>query len=166
MAGPELQKPSAESLEAGYETSGVNIKGLVWFVVVLIVTAAVLHVGMWFLMWRYWDYDRFTDRPTSALTDAQFVNAYSKTHGQKIEVTVLPPPPAPRIQPSPPETDRIPSKDLKEMYEKEDALFRRMGWRIDEQSHAQSIPPQVISAVIQQERERQKPAQAAVTQGR
>lgn len=166
MQEPELEKPSPQSLEAGYETSGVNIKGLVWFVVVLIITAAVLHVGMWFLMWGFWDYDRLKDRPSSALTDAQFVDGYSKEHGQKIELTALPPPPAPRIQPSPPETGRIPSVDLKEMYQTEDEVFRRMGWRIDEQSHAQAIPPQVMSAVIQQERDRQKQTQAAVTQGR
>lgn len=166
MQEAELEKPSAESVEAGYETSGVNIKGLVWFVIVLIVTAAVLHAGMWFLMWGYWDRASLREQPTSALTDAGYLKRFSDAHGQDVRMTALPPPPAPRIQPSPPETDRIPSKDLKEMYEKEDALFRRMGWRIDEQSHAQSIPPQVISAVIQQERERQKPAQAALTQGR
>jgi len=162
MEEPELQKPSAESLQAGYETSGVNIKGLVVFVVVLIVTAAVLHVGMWYLMWGFVRYDRLSDRPASALTDKDLVDTYSRQHGQKVEITALPPPPAPRLQPSPPETGRLPSVDLREMYEKEDSLFREMGWTIDEQTHGQTaIPSQVISAVIQEESARQKQAQAA-----
>ena len=151
----QLQAPSTESVEAGYETSGVSIKGLLWFVIGLIVTAVVVHVGMWFLLSAADHATRaHLDRPTSVLMDKKFNDDYEKRTGIKVDVAQLPPSPPPRIQPSPGD-ERIPSADLQLMYEQEDDLFRRMGWDIDESTHAQTqIPPDVVKAVIQDEMNR------------
>jgi hypothetical protein len=43
------------------------------------------------------------------------------------------------------------------MYQKEDAVFSRMGWTIDAATHEQTvIPPTVVSAVIADESARQE----------
>lgn len=152
-AKDQLQAPSSEGLDAGYETSIVSIKGLAIFAVCLIVCAAVLHAAVWYLMKAYVHADELADRPKSALTDPEVAGRYG------VPVAKLPPPPAPRLQPEP-GNDRVPAVDLQLMFRHEDAMFRQMGWRIDEQSHAQRlIPDSAISAVIQDEKERQQAGQ-------
>jgi hypothetical protein len=132
--------PSPEAIEAGYETSTVSIRRLAIFLVCLIVVAAVIHVGVWFLFKDFVKHDERIERPRSALDST----------------TVLPPPP--RLQPTPGvETQNVPAADLQQMYQQEDAVFVRMGWTIDAVSHQQTvIPSTVISAVIADESARQE----------
>ena len=140
MAKDQLQGPSSESLEAGYETTTVSVKGLAWMVVCLVVLAVVVHVGIWALLKGYWYADVRTDRLVSAL-----------------QAVPQPPPPGPRIQPNPfdsTEPDRpsnLPPDDLQAMYRGEDEAFRQMGWTVDERSHVLTIPARFIEQVIQEE---------------
>jgi hypothetical protein len=146
----QLQAPSSESLDAGYETSIVSIKGLAIFAVCLIVFAAVLHTAIWYLLKAYVHADELADRPKSALTDPDM------TGRSGVPIATLPPPPAPRLQPEP-TNDRVPAADLQLMFRHEDTIFRQMGWQIDEQSHVQTeIPDAVLSRVIQEETSRQQ----------
>lgn len=157
-----IQKPSTESLEAGYERSGVSVKGLAVFLVSMVVFAAVLHVALWFLLEGYLKLDRSKDRPNSALTDSEFLEQYNQTHAQKLAVSSPPLPPPPRLQPTPGlDQQNVPQADLQLMYREEDAVFARMGWDIDPQSHVpRAIPNSVVSAVIGDENNRQPKPQA------
>jgi hypothetical protein len=139
--------PSPEAIEAGYETSTVSIKGLTIFFVCLIVVAAVIHLGVWFLFGDFVKHDERAERSRSALDST----------------TVLPPPP--RLQPTPGvETQNVPAADLQQMYQKEDAVFSRMGWTIDVATHEQTvIPPTVVSAVIADESARQEHPQQPIS---
>ena len=147
----QLQGPSTESREAGYETSGVSVKGLAIFVVALIVTAAIVHAGMWYLMQGFVYVNELKDRQPSALTDRTFINDFNKRNKTNVSPAKLPEPPKPWIQPTYPEHN-VPESDLQLMYQKEDGLFRQMGWDVDAQTHVPTaIPSNVVSAVIDQE---------------
>jgi len=153
----QLQAPLSESREAGYETSGVSIKGLAIFLVCLVVAGALIHLGSWVLIKAMVSHDEHEDRSSSALTDAQYVDGFNRSHGSDVTPAGLPLPPPPRLQPTPgQDPQNNPAADLEQMYEKEDAVFSRMGWKIDKESHKQfGIPRSVISQVIQDESARQ-----------
>jgi hypothetical protein len=151
------QPPSSESIAAGYEKSGVSVKSLAIFLVCLIICAAAIHAGIWFLFSDYLKSDRAADRPMSALTDPEFVAGYNRRFGTTLPTATRALPPAPRIQPTPGlENQNTPDADLQQMYRQEDAVFHQMGWRVDEQTHVPlQIPESVVSAVISEEKTRQ-----------
>jgi hypothetical protein len=162
-----FQPPSSESRQAGYETSGVSIKWLAIFLVWLVVLAAGIHAGAWFLFGRYVTLDESANRPHSALTDEQYVKDYNAEHGTQFAASQPALPPEPRIQPTPglPHQNNPPA-DLQEMYVKEDQVFKRMGWAVDERTHVQrEIPDAVINAVISDASARQKLAAEAKHDG-
>lgn len=155
----QLREPSPESLQARYEVSAVNVRGLVYFLGGLIVTAVLVHVGIWILLVGYKHvYDR-SEEPRSALTDPKTLDRA----GLGQTVATLPGPPAPRLQPSALD-NRVPSADLQRMFQKEDEFFENsLGWKINRQTHVQSaIPSDVIDQVIRDETARQR--QVAATQ--
>ena len=143
----QLQPPSSESLDAGYEKSTVSIKGLMMFLVCFVVAAGVIHLGSWYLLRAYVSEDRKKDRPTSAMVDPAMADRYGGT------VVRQPQPPPPYIQPSPPQPEpHVPAADLRQMYTQENLLFERMGWRPDEASPQKlAIPADVIAKVIADE---------------
>jgi hypothetical protein len=153
----QLQAPSSESREAGYETSTVSIKGLAIFLVCLVVVGALIHFGAWILIKAMVTHDEHQDRSSSALTDAQYVDRFNRSHGLDVTPAGLPLPPPPRLQPTPgQEPQNVHAADMEQMYEKEDAVFSRMCWKIDKESHSLlGIPQSVISQVIQAELARQ-----------
>jgi hypothetical protein len=158
-----FQPPSSESRKAGYETSGVSIKGLAIFVVCLVVLAAAIHAGVWFLFGGYVNLEESANRPHSALTDEQYVKDYNAQHGTHFAASQPALPPEPRIQPTPglPHQNNPPA-DLQQMYVKEDQVFKQMGWTVDERTHVQgAMPDAVINGVIADESARQKDADRA-----
>lgn len=152
----QLQPPARDSVAAGYEKSDVGLKGLAIFVVCLVVFAAAVHVAIWFLYADFLKVERSKDRPMSALTDSEYITAYNRSHGTTLPVVAAPLPPPPRIQPTAGLSQQnTPRADLQQMYAQEDALFRRMGWAVDERTHVQrEIPVSVIDSVIADERGR------------
>lgn len=153
-----FQGPSTDARDAGYETSGVSVKGLAIFVIALIVTAAVIHAGVWFLFGGYVRYNEAENRPHSALRDEQYVSDYNRTHGTRFPTPTQTIPPAPRIQPTPGLAEQnTPDADLQTMYAGEDAMFKRLGWTLEPHTHVQeAIPDSVIQSVISDETSRQK----------
>jgi hypothetical protein len=151
------QPPSSDSAAAGYEKSGVSVKGLAIFLVCLILCAAIIHTGVWFLFGDYLKSDRAKDRPMSALTDPEFVAGYNHRFGTTLPTATGALPPAPRIQPTPGlEQQNTPEADLQQMYRQEDAVFHQMGWRVDQQTHVPlEIPEPVVAAVMSDEKARQ-----------
>src|SRR6185312_4472477 len=108
---PQLLPPSSESLEAGYETSGVSIKALTWSIVVIAVSAAIIHAVAWYVMVAFLKQEETAERSHSALSDQQFIASYNTEHGTTLSTTTPPPSPAPQIQPSTPH-DSLPRQDL------------------------------------------------------
>lgn len=166
----QFQGPSSESRQAGYETSGISIKGLAIFVVCLVVLAAAIHAGAWFLFGGYVRSDEASNRAHSALSDEQYVKTYNREHGTELSANSLPLPAAPRIQPTPgAQPQNVPDADLQQMYGQEDAFFKRMGWTVDDRTHVQTtIPDSVVRSVISDETARQKqemPAKGSPTDG-
>lgn len=163
MDKEQFQEPSSESRQAGYETSGVSIKGLAVFLVCLVVSAAVIHAAVWFLFGGYVRYDESQNRPHSALRDEQYVSDYNHAHGTDFPTPAQTMPPAPRIQPSPGlKQQNNPDADLQAMYAGEDAMFKRMGWIMETRTHVQvAIPDSVVQSVIADEATRQKQSSKA-----
>jgi hypothetical protein len=153
-----FQPPSSESREAGYETSGISIKGLAIFLVCLVALAAAIDAGVWFLFGGYVKLEESTNRPHSALTDEQYVTNYNREHGTDFAPAGPVLPPEPRIQPTPGLAHQNnPPADLQEMYDREDAIFRRMGWAVNDHTHRQvAMPESVLRSVISDESARQK----------
>jgi hypothetical protein len=158
MDNDQFQKPSPESLDAGYETSGVSVKGLAIFVVGLIVFAAVIHIAVWFLFKGYLKADEAKDRSDSALTDPRAVSQFNQQHDTHFPTATPGLPPPPRLQPTPGvEPPRVAAADLQEMYRQEDTVFAQMGWTIDQRTHVPvEIPESVLAAVIQDATQRQQ----------
>lgn len=150
MQNDQQQAPSDEAIRAGYETSTVSIKGLAIFLVCLVVVAALVHLGSWFVFREFLHSDVRQDRPLSALTDPRYVTQGSQSTN--------PLPPSPRLQPTPGSNPQnIPPGDLQKMYEDENAIFTRLGWTVDSGNPARlGIPTSTIDAVITEESERQK----------
>lgn len=121
------QGPSAESQRLGYETSDVRFGGLAWFVLGTIVFGVVLWIIIWFIMQMFLHHAQVDDVPRSAIHAAQV-------------------PPAPTIQPMH-AADVLPSQDLQEMREHEDAVFQQLGWKVDAATHSVQIPADMVAKV-------------------
>ena len=67
MPSESNQPVSPEALQRGYESHGVNYKGLMIFLLVFILTAVVLHAGLWFLLKFYLGMERAADVPPSGV---------------------------------------------------------------------------------------------------
>lgn len=155
----QLREPSPESLQARYELSAVSVRGLMYFLGGLIVTAVLVHVGIFILLMGYEHvYDR-AERPRSALSDSKAL----EQAGLDKAAATLPGPPAPRLQPSALD-DRVPPADLQLMFRREDEIFENaLGWTVNRHNHVQTrIPAEVIEQVIRDETARQR--QVAATQ--
>lgn len=153
-----FQGPSIEARKAGYETSGISVKGLAIFLVCLVVLAAIIHAGVWFLFGDYVRFDEAQNRPHSALSDQQYVTDFNQQHGTDFAMPKQTIPPPPRIQPTPGlDQQNTPDADLQTMYAGEDTVFRQMGWTLDGRTHVQlAIPKSVVQAVIADETSRQR----------
>jgi hypothetical protein len=130
-----LPGPPPEIVRLGYDTRDARIRGLAIFLVFFVITGVVLWVIVWFVMQMFLDNERTADRPQSAI------------------VMTLPPPP-PRIQPSagpgghePGAKDVLPFQDLVDMHRHEDAIFEKLGWAVDRDSHQVQIPAAILAEV-------------------
>jgi hypothetical protein len=118
----------AEPSNVGYEHSTISVRGVVWFVVILIAFGAVAHIIIW-LIWY--------------MLDQALVPVTVAPTAQTRAVTITP---APRLQPSPGE-DHMPWEDLQDMRRQEHAEFARRGW-VDPRSGKVAIPQRIVDEVI------------------
>lgn len=121
------QGPSAESLRRGYEASDVRFSALVSVIIGTIVFAFVLHFIIWNVTEMFLSHARSMDLPRSAIQEPQV-------------------PPAPTIQPMH-TADVLPSQDLQEMREHEDAVFKQLGWQVNSATHSVQIPADLVAKV-------------------
>jgi len=99
-----------------HEQSDINVRGVFWFVAILLVSAVVIHVAMWGLLKVFEGRTTRNDPPLPPL---------SRGEGPH-------PPPSPRLQTSPLE-------DLKRWRANEDAQLSGYSW-VDRQTGVVRIP--------------------------
>ena len=112
------QAPSPESTERGHEVSDVRIRGFVWFVVLFIAAAVVIHLTLWGLYGALLGH-----QPAGSESPVAVYNR---------------PPPAPQLQGSQahPPLDR---QDMEHFRQREEALLNSYGW-IDRNKGVAHIP--------------------------
>jgi len=117
--------------ETHHETSDVDVRGILWFVVIFLAFAVVTHVLLYFLF-RYFTHEFRNDvqpKRTAITTPAQM-------------------PQTPRLQPFPQKDQRgseiapyasTPVVDMVEMHEAEELALKNPGW-VDKQKGIVRIP--------------------------
>ena len=130
--------PSAEALARGYEPSDVSYNGLFMFVVFFLLTAVVLHTGLWVLLVYYLHVPRAADRQPSAIP---LVKQFAR----------------PELQPSV-SHNSLPHEDLVQMRREENQVFRKLGWNIEEDSQRPIIPDRLITELSRQHPAATQPA--------
>jgi hypothetical protein len=134
LAHRDLPPPTADQ---GYERSGVNLRGIWWFLAIFIVGGAVIHVGLFFLYEHWVKLDRSRDVAPTALMDARPMD--TNRQGEIF--------PSPQLQPSP-GRDRQPWQEMSDLLLRENQEFERRGWRIDSDTHQPVIPETIVAQVI------------------
>jgi len=109
----------------------LRARGVAWFVVGLVVSLAVISLGLWVLLKRFDRDFRQGERPTSVVA----ADAGGVPRGEQ----------GPPLQPSSGH-DALPREDLAGMRQAEDEVFARMGW-VDGTTHAVRVPEAVVAAV-------------------
>ena len=122
------------NVETHHEESDVNVRALIWFMVIFIVFAAVTHVGLYLLYRVYRNIER------GAAANAP-ISSVAMPQGADV-------PPTPRLQPFPnrmpnndvvPPTRSTPVVDMADMRESENQRLATYGW-VDKQHGVVHIP--------------------------
>ena len=122
------------NVETRHEDSDVNVRALIWFMVVFIVFAAVTHVGL-YLLYRF-----FRNQERGAAANAP-ISSVAMPQGADVPAT-------PRLQPFPnrlpnnevvPPTHSTPVVDMIEMRASNDQRLATYGW-VDKQHGVVHIP--------------------------
>ena len=137
-----------DSPARGYERRDVRMRWVVGFVIVLAVSGAVIHTGVWFLLKGLVHGGRSIDRPESVLNERD---------GNPPRDWATPD--APPLQPTQ-RHDRTPPEDLAAMHRQEDEVLTAMGWTIDPTTHRPVVPASLAAIVAS----RQPTSRPATTQ--
>jgi hypothetical protein len=119
--------PSRETVARGYEEEAVSRRALTILLFWFILMAGVLHIFLWVVMKHYITEERGADRPVSLVKDESG-------------------PPPPRLQPSV-QHDDLPAQDMQNLLAEEDRMFSRLGWQVNFDTHAVTIPETVVTRV-------------------
>lgn len=118
------QPVSRQALEQGYEPHGVNFRGLAYFLYFFLLTAVVLHTGLWVLL-RY--YDSLPNGASAPMSAVPIVNQFIRPH----------------LQPSV-DHPNMPWQDLSDLNRRTVEMFGKMGWGMDTKTGAAEIPPAIV----------------------
>jgi hypothetical protein len=129
MEGIDEKPPSPIALRQGYEPPDLNVRGLLIFLVVFLVTAVVIHVGIWFLN----EYLLRRPRPADAVTSA---------------VPVVRQFPEPDVQPSE-WHNHVPWQDMADLRRSEAARFGQLGWKADPATGSAVIPDSIVASLAE-----------------
>lgn len=132
------------NVETHHEKSDVNVRALLWFVVIFIVFAAVSHVLIWLIYRYYRERDRVQTTPAlTAVTRPAGVDTPPEPRLQPFPNT------APNGQPPPPYAT-TPVMDLKEMRQAEDQALNTPGW-IDQPKGIVRVPIDIAKRLVVQQ---------------
>jgi hypothetical protein len=129
-SGEAIQNP-----ETHHETSDVDVRALMWFVVIFVVFGFVTHIFLWLLFRFYVRMERHPSQNAPALT------AMQRSDGVEI-------PTGPRLQPFPtkdksglmdPPNTLTPAADMEKMIADTNAVLNNYGW-VDQQKGIVHIP--------------------------
>jgi hypothetical protein len=123
------QEPNETDVKLGHQRYSVSIRGIGLFMVLFLLSAAVIHWVVWVLYRTNVETMEREDRPTSALA------------------TQRPPPVGPPLQPSL-EHRALPREDMAKLTAREMAEFAQRGW-VDAKSGQVRIPDQIVQRVIE-----------------
>jgi hypothetical protein len=121
------------NFETHHEESDVNVRALLWFVVIFIAFAAVTHFALW-LMFKFFVQLEHGNAANAPMTSV------ARPPGADM-------PQEPRLQPFPTAAERdvmppyrnTPVTDMLDMRAKEDAVLKNYGW-VDQQKGIVHIP--------------------------
>jgi hypothetical protein len=121
------ESPSGEHAESPlHERSGIELRGLIRFVIIFVVVAVVVHLLVWWLFVSF----------RAAVAQERQITGVNE---QRIA------PPEPRLQPSV-QHNALPQADLGELHQRELAEFARRGW-VDEKSGEVRVPDEIVAKV-------------------
>ncbi|MDB5292270.1 MAG: hypothetical protein JWL69_3511 [Phycisphaerales bacterium] len=126
----KTELPSREAIALGYEQEVVSRRAMLILLFWFIVMAVVLNFFLWFVMKHYISIERGADFPTSVVKD-----------------DIGPPPP--RLQPSV-QHDDLPAQDMQDLLAEEDRMFSRLGWQVNPDTHAVTIPGDIVARVARE----------------
>jgi hypothetical protein len=132
-----MQPPSAEAMEKaiklGHEPSTVSIKGVIWFLIGLVLTMAATFAFIW-VVWHFLTIQqRESDAPNTSLAVVNQV------------------PQGPPLQPSIVH-DHVEHEDLDAMHDRENQQFSKMGWTLSD--GRVRVSDNIASQVIQLTKEK------------
>lgn len=111
-----MPPPSAEAMDRavklGHEPSAISVKGVIWFLICLVLTIAVTFAFIWAVWYFLLRQEAKSDLPNSALSSTVKEQA----------------PPGPVLQPSIGIHEHIEHEDLDGMHASENERFSQMGW--------------------------------------
>ena len=131
---PQPDRVSPEAMELGYQPERAPVRGLLVFIVLVVVTVVILHVLIWWLMKGIEAHNAGTESPRSVLTQDQT-------------------PPAPQLQSSVGH-DATDDQDLAALRRRENEMFTKLGWRVRPGAKDAEIPPEIIRRVAEEQRAR------------
>ena len=131
---PQHDRVSPEALELGYQPERAPVRGLLVFIVLVVATAVILHVLIWWLMKGIEARNAGTESPRSVLPQDQT-------------------PPEPQLQSSVGH-DATDYQDLAALQRRENDMFTKLGWRVRPGAEDAEIPPDIIQRVAEQQRTR------------
>jgi hypothetical protein len=122
-----MQPDPHASTSRGHESSTVSLRGVIIFVVVFVITAAVLNWLIWILYRAMIAHEERGDEPTSAL------------------VSDRPTPPEPQLQPF--GAHGLPQQDMAALRAMENVEFAKRGWT-DAQTGTVRVPDAILERVV------------------
>lgn len=143
MTEAQEHPPAPAVIGRGYESSEISIRGVLWFVVIFLFTAVVLHIALWYLLNWYGSDRRVVDVPASNVPQIDDF-------------------PEPNLQPTQ-QHNRLPFQDIGELLRRWDSLFGQMGWKINPQTGQPTIPDDIVTQLAHRYNGRAPSTQSATT---
>ena len=124
MTQTSEQLPAQKIVQQGYEPADVSVRGLLWFVVVLVMCVFCSSVLSWFLVRHYMSVPRAVDVPRSSVPS---IDRFTE----------------PNLQPTQ-KHNALPPQDLAELRSDEAKIFDQLGWKLDPDTQAAQIPNSIV----------------------
>lgn len=135
--------PDPESIKRGHEYRDMNLRGLIWFLVVFILVGVIVHLIVWI---------SFRNVAHTAISEDPRPSPLATGPGQ---------PPEPILQPTQNYHEKQPWQDLQEMHERENARLNNYAW-VDQKAGVVQIPiDRAMDLVVERGLPTARPANAA-----
>ena len=131
---PQHDRTAPEAMELGYQPDAAPVRGLLVFLVLVVTSAVILHLLLWWLMKGLEAHNATMETPRSVLRED-------------------PAPPAPQLQPSVGH-DTMDYQDLAVLRRRENEMFAKLGWTVRPGAKDAEIPAGIVQQVASEQRTR------------